>query len=209
MTSSALESSHYCIGNLLSATGKPAEALDAYQAALEIQREFTTDQSERIDAWSALGATLNNIATIDMDARRFVEARERLREAIVVQHKALSVVPANPTFRAFLGNHLNNLLKADRALGLVEEARERADPARYRSAAVHVDLIRPDIQLERGEGQLADRGQRLAGREEPAVRRVHLADVVIALLDGEIVCTRRGHFRLVDREPAELSPLGQ
>jgi serine/threonine-protein kinase len=119
-----LATSHYNIGNLLFANGKPAEALEAYQAALEILRKLTTDHPEVIDAWSALGGTLNNIASFDLNARRFAEAREKLQEAIPAQRTALAALPGNPTFRAFLANHLRNLFDADRELGLVEEAKE-------------------------------------------------------------------------------------
>ena len=47
---------------------------------------------------------------IDLDAKRFEEARARLREAIEWQRKALAANPANPTYRQFLANHLTNLI---------------------------------------------------------------------------------------------------
>jgi hypothetical protein len=60
---------------------------------------------------------LNNIAVIDLQAKRFEEARARLREAVEWQGKALAAKPAAPTYRQFLENHLVNLIAATRGLG--------------------------------------------------------------------------------------------
>ena len=54
---------------------------------------------------------------IDLDAKRFEEARGRLREAIEWQRKALASNPANRTYRQFLANQLTNLIKAAQGLG--------------------------------------------------------------------------------------------
>ena len=58
---------------------------------------------------------------IDLDAERFAKARDRLREAIVWQKKALSVNPRHPTYRQFLRNHLINLIWAASGLSNAEE----------------------------------------------------------------------------------------
>src|SRR5262249_55554324 len=73
---------------------------------------------------SGLGATLNSLAAIDLDAQRFAEARDRLREAITWQERALTAYPRHPTYRQFLSNHLTNLIKAAHGLGLDDEAAE-------------------------------------------------------------------------------------
>jgi len=111
-------------------TGKPAEAMKAYELALPIREQLAREHPESPDYACDLGGLLNNIARIDLDARRFDEARNRLQQAIVWQTKALAVNPANPKFRKFLANHLTNLIKASRGLGdsegLAEAERELA-----------------------------------------------------------------------------------
>ncbi len=62
------------------------------------------------------------MAELDLDAKRFEEARARLRQAVTLQKKALATVPRHPTCRAFLMEHLDLLIKADKELGRVEEA---------------------------------------------------------------------------------------
>jgi tetratricopeptide (TPR) repeat protein len=66
-----------------------------------------------------------------MNARRFVEARDRLRQAVECQQKALASNPGHPTYRQFMAKHLNNLIEATRALGdskgLAEAERQLAE----------------------------------------------------------------------------------
>ena len=72
--------SHNDIGLLLSATGKHAEAQTAHESALAIRRRLVREHAESPDFASDLGGTLNNLAMIDLNAKRFVEARVRLLE---------------------------------------------------------------------------------------------------------------------------------
>ena len=62
------------------------------------------------------------MASVDLDAKRFKEGSEKLRQAISWQKKALDVNPVNPGYRQFLENHLFNLIKAAKALGNADEA---------------------------------------------------------------------------------------
>ncbi len=45
------------------------------------------------------------MAMIDLDQRRFDEARDKLTQAIEWQRKALAANPNHPTYRQFLANH--------------------------------------------------------------------------------------------------------
>jgi hypothetical protein len=62
------------------------------------------------------------MATIDVAAKRFEQARDKLRQAIFWQRKALAAYPRHPMYRQFLCNHLTNLLTAAKALGNDGEA---------------------------------------------------------------------------------------
>ena len=121
----------YNIGILLKETGKPAEALKAYDRALSIHERTAREHPELPNFASNVGAILNNAAMIDLDAKRFEEARARLKRAVSWQRKALASNPASPLFRQYLDNHLNNLIEADQGLGdmqgLAETKRELAD----------------------------------------------------------------------------------
>ena len=71
---------------------------------------------------SDLGGILNNIAMIDLGAKRFDAARGRLRRAIVLQRKALAADRGNRTYRQFLQSHLGNLVQAAREERDLKEA---------------------------------------------------------------------------------------
>ncbi|MFO0887938.1 MAG: tetratricopeptide repeat protein [Isosphaeraceae bacterium] len=120
----ALARSHYNIGNLLVATGHPKEAMKAYEAARAIQQELAQKRSSLPELASDLGGTLHNMATIDLDNRRFDEAQARLREAIRWQKQALGTNLKNPEYRQRLINHLTMLPTALSALGRIEEKAE-------------------------------------------------------------------------------------
>jgi serine/threonine-protein kinase len=113
---SDLAFSHNNIGVLLKATGKPTEALAAYERALEIQRSLAREHPESPRYASSLGGALSNIALIDLDARQFDVARDRFREAIIWQKKALAANSRDPTYRQFMTNHLIGLVRAARGL---------------------------------------------------------------------------------------------
>ena len=132
-----LADSHNEIGDLLSATGKPAEALKSHESALAIQSRLARDYPDLSDFASGLGTTLNDMATIDLDAKRYEDALVRLRQAVEWQRKALASDPTNPTYRQFLADHWTNLVRAAQGLGdsegVAEAQRELAQPAAIRT----------------------------------------------------------------------------
>ena len=64
-----LATSYRNIGFLLGAAGKQAEAMKAWESALAIGRKLAKENPESSEHASGLGASLNNMATIDLDAR--------------------------------------------------------------------------------------------------------------------------------------------
>ena len=100
---------------------------------MPIRERLAREHPESPDHASNMGGLLNNMATIDIDSKRFDAARDRLQQAIVWQKKAIAVNPRNPTYRQFLANHLRNLITAARGLGRDDEVaaaeREQAELA--------------------------------------------------------------------------------
>jgi len=112
------------LGRLTDEIGDKPDALIAYREALTIRRKLAREHPEAPYLASDLGASLNNLATIDLDAKRFEEGRVRLREAVEWQRKALASNPASPTYRKVLAIHFTNLITAARELGEAEAKRE-------------------------------------------------------------------------------------
>ncbi len=104
--------------------GQSAEALKAGELALSIDQKLIREYPDSPGFMSSLGGTLNTLSELDLEAKRFEEARVRLREAIEWQRKAMAVHAAHPQYRQFLANHLGNLILAARGLGRDEEAAE-------------------------------------------------------------------------------------
>jgi hypothetical protein len=112
---------------------------------------------------SALGGTLHNLATLDLVAKRFAAARDKLNAAIGWQKKALAAYPRHPEFRRFLANHLTNLLHAALGLGdsaLAAEARRGLDELQASDPRVK-DLDARLTALRAGEAP-RDNAERLA-----------------------------------------------
>ena len=101
-----------------------AGALEAYRKALEIRERLANEHPESPEFLSNLGGTLNNAATVELDEHRPAPAREKLVRAIVAQRKALAANPNHPAYRQFMVNHLKNMSRACRALGLEREGAE-------------------------------------------------------------------------------------
>ncbi len=100
------------------------------------------------------------MASVDLDAKRFKQGSEKLRQAIFWQKKALTANPMHPAYRQFLENHLFNLIKAARALGNVDEAsqaeRNLAELAATSPMGIALDMrldavIRGDAPKDNGE----------------------------------------------------------
>jgi serine/threonine-protein kinase len=119
-----LARSHFNIGNLQRKTGHAEQALESYGKALAIRERLAREHPESPDYASDLGAALNNMALLDVDAKRFDQARDKLQQAISWQKKALAANPRHPSYRQFLGDHLRNLIRARKALGNEDEAKD-------------------------------------------------------------------------------------
>jgi hypothetical protein len=111
-----LAQSHFAVAVLHGVAGNPDRSLVSYGNARAIWEQLANEHSEAPDFATNLGATLNSMATIDLAAKRFQQAREKLSEAVRWQKKAMAANPLNPTCRRFLRNYLLNLLKAANGL---------------------------------------------------------------------------------------------
>ena len=161
---SELAAVHNAIGTLLNDTGKQAEASQAHESALAIEQELARNQPSSPDFARYVGATLDDLATIDLHAKRFQEARVRLREAIEWQRKRRGLQShADPTYRRFLANHFTNLIEADRGLGdskgVAEAERDLAELRSSDPAMVALDARLSAIV--RGDHQPTDNRERL------------------------------------------------
>jgi tetratricopeptide (TPR) repeat protein len=98
-----------------------------------MRQRLASDNPAVVQFQSDVGATLNNMALLDLDGERFSQARDRLLQAVKCQKLALASNPLDPTFRQFLQNHYTNLQEAagvlrdaslatDARLGLAELA---------------------------------------------------------------------------------------
>jgi eukaryotic-like serine/threonine-protein kinase len=163
-----LATSHNSIGLCLRAIGKPAEALKSYESALLIWQKMARDHPESSFIQSDLGGILNNLAMIELDAKRFEQARDLLRQAIESQRKALAVNSADPNFRKPMDLQLNNLIKAYRGLndakGAAEAEQELAnfrasDPAMVAMDARLAGILKGD-QTPRNNSERLELAQR-------------------------------------------------
>jgi serine/threonine protein kinase/tetratricopeptide (TPR) repeat protein len=141
-----LAASHHDIGLLLVESGKRADALKAYEAALTVRERLAREHPESSEYASSLGGVLNNIATFDLDSKRFHAARNRLLQAVVWQKKALAANPWNRWYRHNLTNHLAKLIEAASAVGDSRGATDAANEwARLRNS--YWAMVPLDAQL--------------------------------------------------------------
>jgi serine/threonine-protein kinase len=80
------------------------------------------EHPESPDYASSLGVTHHNLAKIDIEAKRFEQARRRFQQAISWQRKALAANRRHPQYQQFLRGHLSGLVAAATALGEAGEA---------------------------------------------------------------------------------------
>jgi hypothetical protein len=121
------------------------------------------EHPESPDFASDLGANLNNVALIDMNAKRFMEARDRLRQAVNYQRKALASYPAHPSYRDFMAKHFRHLIDVTRTLGDMDGLAEAEDQlAEFRETDPAMDAV--DVRLRaivKGEVRPKDVTERL------------------------------------------------
>jgi eukaryotic-like serine/threonine-protein kinase len=174
---SELALSHYNVGMLLNATGKPAEASKAYESALVIWQELARDHPESHEFASRMGGILSSLAVIDLNAKRFPEARVRLRDGVEWQRKALASNPTNPTYRQFLVAHLYYLIDAARGLGNSEDVAEaERELAKLRDS--DPAMLALDTRLSailRGDQEPRDNRERLQLAQRAYDKALHFA----------------------------------
>ena len=90
--------------------------------AVTLLRELTSEYPDVSRLPSELGVVLQNLAVMDLRAKRFDAAAAGLREAAIWQRKALAASPTERFPRSRLTDHLENLRQAASGLGLAEEA---------------------------------------------------------------------------------------
>jgi serine/threonine protein kinase/tetratricopeptide (TPR) repeat protein len=113
---------HNDIGILRKSQGNPDEAMASYEQCRAISERLTRNHPESPEFACCFAGALSNMSEIDIDAKRFNEARARLRQAITLQKKALAIAPMHPTCRAYLKEHLDLLIKVAKELGRAQEA---------------------------------------------------------------------------------------
>ncbi len=101
---------------------KAARSPGDFQGVADGLRELAKKHLESPGFANDLGVTLHNIAMMELREKRFAEGRDRLREAVEWQRKALAANPANPTYRQTLATHLEELARVAAILGSVEES---------------------------------------------------------------------------------------
>ena len=115
------------------------------------------------DYQGCLAGCYNNIGEVHLKQKRFPEARDRFREALVHLKKTLSKAPLHPQFRSFMKPFLENLENAGRELKdpaiLAEVERERE--AFEKTDPVLVALDRKLAAVSRGEAKLENNAERL------------------------------------------------
>ncbi len=121
---SDLAESHNTLGTFLRVIGQPQEALAACEQARAIQKRLVQEYPTVTYFQSALGGTLSILADLELDAKRFTEARDLYREAIELQQRILAANPGDPPARQSLWKLYIGLLSTAAGLQDVDLARE-------------------------------------------------------------------------------------
>jgi tetratricopeptide (TPR) repeat protein len=109
------------LGMVLHAMGRLDDAASSFQQSCEVWTKVLADAKYPAQAHHMLGGVLHNLAGIDRDRGRLVEARQLFQQALDHQRDALRDSPRNPSFRLFLRNHYWGLGKTLAWLGAHQE----------------------------------------------------------------------------------------
>ena len=93
---SVLATCYNATASMLGPIGRPDEARTSYESALTIQQKLAAAHPESPDFASDVGATLNNLAMLDLAETQFQPARDRLRKAVEWQEKSPGHQPGAP-----------------------------------------------------------------------------------------------------------------
>jgi hypothetical protein len=104
--------------------GRPAEGMASYDRDRTIRERLAREHPGSSEFARDLGRTWNNLAVIDLEQRRFDEARAKITRAVEWQRMALAATPDHPGYRRFLAIHLTDLIRAAEGLGRTDEAAE-------------------------------------------------------------------------------------
>jgi tetratricopeptide (TPR) repeat protein len=119
---SDLATSHNNIGNLLSETGKPAEALKASESALAIRRKLADDQPTVTRFLSDLTTSHSNIGLLLNATGKPAEALKAYESALAIQQKLADDHPTITQFLSHLALSHNNIGVLLRETGKPAEA---------------------------------------------------------------------------------------
>jgi tetratricopeptide (TPR) repeat protein len=121
---SGLANSHNNIGFLLSATGKPSEALAAYEQARAIFDRLARDNPTVTEFQSGLANSHNSIGTLLRATGKPIEAPAAYEQARTIQEQLARDHPESPDYASDLGGKLNNLALLDLNAKRFAEARD-------------------------------------------------------------------------------------
>ena len=104
-----LAKSHHSIGRVLEDTGKPAEALRAYERARDIHERLARDNPSVTRSQSDLARSHGNIGVLLNDTGRPAEALAAYERARDISERLAREHPDSPGHASDLGGTLNNL----------------------------------------------------------------------------------------------------
>ncbi len=108
------------IGYLYRVTRRPADALEAYLKAKGIGERLVRERPNSANVASELGSTLHGLAILESNRDRSA-ARDKLRQALAHQLRALSLNPGHMAYGLYLTNHLIALHRIAPAQGVPPE----------------------------------------------------------------------------------------
>jgi tetratricopeptide (TPR) repeat protein len=135
-----LAKSYNTIAVLLMETGKPAEALQAFQKALAIQQKLADAHPAVAGYQSDLALSHNNIGTVLLRTGKPEEALTAWRKALAITQKLAETHPAVADFQSALAgthNNIGDLLSQTGKPAEALEAQQKALAVRQKLADAH------------------------------------------------------------------------